>query len=356
MDGIHQEGPMKMEKIQHLLNCLTSATGEARIDCLSKNVKCVSQLVELLNPIADRIGAEFGRLFKSMPSNCDQRALIQLSPLSRITTEGSYGDLDQTPVPDSNHFPAFFSHLGVQSRLAETADAKFAQSAGTLFREPPPPRPARSTICAAVHESSTLPVPPSKEQPRPISNEVLDTQNFVGSQPLRGRGSYGANETKTSSEHTQSAPQIRLFHPGSTTKTAPPLVKRKRSPSIPAKKDNLSTSGGPPVRQTCREAACRQLSSDAISSPIPTMSLRNSTFLASRGTDEAPVLPLKDTRLLPLSSGRIGCPPTSQTSLDVQLKKPSAVEHFAIAEQQGGEGFTALPVKERIRMLMAASL
>ena len=174
-------------------------------------------------------------------------------------------------------------------------------------------------------------------------------------------------KTKTSSEYTQSAP---------------PLVKRKRSPSIPAKKDILSTSGGPPVRQTCQEAACRQLpsimsplavksaiprsnilvpatshlSSDAISSPTPTMSLRNSTFLASRGTDEAPILPSKGTLLLPLSNERIGCPPTGRTSLDVQPKKPSAVEHFTIAEQQGGEDFTALSVKARIRMLMAASL
>jgi hypothetical protein len=380
-DNIHQEGPMKMERIQHLLNCLASTAGEARVDCLSENIKCVSQLAELLNPVTNCIGAEFGRLFKSMPSNCDQRALTQLSPLSQITTKGSCGDLDQTSVPDSNHFPALFSHLGVQDRLAETAGAKFAQSVGTLFRKPPPPRPARSTICAAVHESSTLPVQPSEEQPGPISNEVLDTQNFVGSQPPRGRSSCNANKTKTSSEHTQSAPQIRLFHPGSTTKTAPPLVKRTRSSSIPTKKDILSTSGGPPVRQTCQEAACRQpppimpplavksaiprsnilapatshLSSDAISSPTPTMSLRNSTFLASRGTDEAPILSPKDTLILPLSSERIGCPPTGQTSLDVQPRKPSTVEHFTIAEQQGREDFTALSVKARIRMLMAAS-
>lgn len=357
-DDIHQEGPMKMEKIQHLLNCLASAAGEGRMDCLSENVKCVSQLAELLNPVTNRVGAEFGRLFKSMPSNCDQRALTQLpqlSQLSQITTEGSCGDLDQTPVPDSNHFPALFGHLDVQSRLAETVGAKFAQSVGTLVRKPPPSRPTRPTICAAVHEFSTLPVQPSEERPGPISNEVLDTQIF---------------------------PQITLFHPGSTTKTAPPLVKRRRPPSIPAKKDILSTSGGPPVRQTCQEAACRQLpsimsplavksaiprsnilvpatshlSSDAISSPTPTMSLRNSTFLASRGTDEAPILPPKDTLLLPLSSERIGCPPTGQTRLDVQPKRLSAVEHFTIAEQQGGEDFTALPVKERIRMLMAASL
>lgn len=381
-DNIHQEGPMKMEKVQHLLNCLAGATGEARMDCLSENVKCVSQLAELLNPVTNSIGAEFGRLFKSMPSNCDQRALTQLSPLSQIATEGSCDDLDQTPVPDSNHFPALFSHLDVRGRLAETAGAKFAQSAGTLFRKPPPPRPARPTICAAVHESSALPVQLSEEQLGPISNEALDTQNLVGSQPPRGRSSCSANKTKTSGEHTQSAPQIRLSHPGSTTKTAPPLVKRKRSPSIPAKKDILSTSGGPSVRQTCQEAACRQLSSitpplavksaiprsnilvpatsrlssEAISSPTPTMSLRNSSFPASRGTDEAPILPPKDTLLLPLSSERIGCPPTGQTSLDVQPKKSSAVEHFTIAEQQGGEDFTALPVKVRIQMLMAASL
>jgi hypothetical protein len=369
---------MKMEKIQHLLNCLASVAGEARIDCLSENVKCVSQLAELLNPVTNCIGAGFGRLFKSMPSNCDQRALTQLSPLSQITTEGSCGDFDQTPVLRSNHFPALFSHLDVQSHLAETAGAKSALSASTLFRKPPPPRPTRPTICAAVHESPTLPMQPPEEQPGPISNEILDTQNFVGSQPPRGRSSCSANKTKTSNEHTQSTPQIRLFHPGSTTETAPPLVKRKRSPSIPAKKDILSTSGGPPVRQ---EAACRQLSSivsplavksaippsnillpapshlssDAISSPTPTMSLRNSTFLASKGTDEAPILPPKDTLLLPLSSERVGCPPMGRTSLDVQPKMPSAVEHFTIAEQQG-EDFTALSVKERIRMLMAASL
>jgi hypothetical protein len=371
-----------MEKIQHLLNCLASAAGEARMDCLSENVKCVSQLAELLNPVTNCIGAEFGRLFKSMPSNCDQRALTQLSPLSQITTEGSCGDLDQTTVPDSNHFPALFSHFDVQNRLAETAGAKFAQSVGTLFRKPPPPRPARPTICAAVHESSTLPVQQSEEQPGPISNEVLDTQNFVSGQPPRGRSSCSANKIKTSCEHIQSAPQVRLFHPGSTTKTATTLVKRTRFPSIPTKKDILSTSGGPPVRQTCQEAACRQLSSiisplavnsaiprsnilvpatshlssDAISSPTPTMSLRNSTFLALRGTDEASILPPKDTLLLPLSSERIGCPPTGQTSFDVQPKKPSAVEHCTIAEQQGGEDFTTLPVKTRIRMLMAASL
>jgi hypothetical protein len=362
---------MKMEKIQHLLNCLASAAGGPRMDCLSENVKCVNQLAELLNPVTNCIGAEFGRLFKSTPSNCDQRALPQPSPLFQITTEGSCGDLDQTPVPDSNHFPALFSHLDVQSRPAETAGAKFAQSAGTLVRKPPPPRPAKPAICAAVHE-----------QPGPISNEVLDTQNFVGSQPPRGRSSCSANKTKTSSEHTQSAPQIRLFHSGSTKKAAPPLVKRKRSPSIPAKKDILSTSGGPPVRQTCQEAASRQpssiispltakseiprsnilvpatshLFSDAISSPTPTMSLRNSTFLAPRGSDEAPILPLKDILLLPLSSERIACPPTGQTSLDVQPQKPSAVEHFTIAENHGGEDFTALPVKARIRMLIAASL
>jgi len=381
-DNIHQEVPMKMERIQHLLNCLAAVAGESHMDCLSENVKCVSQLAELLNPVTNCIGAEFGRLFKSMPSNCDQRALTQLSPLSQITTEDSCGDLDQTPVPDSNHFPALFSHLDVQNRLAETAGAKIAQSAGTLVRKPPPPRPARPTTYAAVHESSTLPVQPSEEQPGPISSEVLDTQNFVGSQPPRGRSSCSADKPKPSIEYTQSAPQIRQFHPGSTTKTAPPLIKRKRPPSIPAKKDILSTSGGPPVLQTCQEAACRQLSSivsplavksaiprsnilvpttshlssNAISSPTPTMSLQSSTFLASRGTDEAPILPPKGTLLLPLSSERIGCPPTGQTSLDVQPKKPSAVEHFIIAEQQGGEDFTALPVKARIRMLMAASL
>jgi hypothetical protein len=373
-DNIHQEGPMKMESIRHLLNCLASATGEARLDCLSENVKCVSQLAELLNPVTNCISAEFSHLSKSMPSNRDQRALIQPSPLSQITSEGSC----ETSVPDSNHFPALFSHLDVQSRLTETAGAKFAQFASTLVRKPPPPRPARPTICAAVQESSKLPVQLSEEQPDPISNEVLDIQNFAGSQPPRERSSCTANITKTGSEHTQSAPQIRLSRPGSATNTAPPLVKRKRSPPIPPKKDILSTSGGPPVRQTCQEAACRQpssimsplavksaiprsnilvpaashLSSDAISSPTPTMSLRNSTFLAPRGMDEAPILPSKGTLLLPLSSERIGCPPTGQTSLDVQ---PSA-EYFTIAEQQGGEDFTALPVRARIQMLMAAGL
>src|SRR5271154_2806030 len=57
-DNIHQEGPMKMEKIQHLLNYLANAAGEGRMDCLSKNVKCVSQLAELLNPVTNCIGAE----------------------------------------------------------------------------------------------------------------------------------------------------------------------------------------------------------------------------------------------------------------------------------------------------------
>jgi hypothetical protein len=362
-DNIHQEGPMKMEKIQHLLNCLASATGEARMDCLSENVKCVSQLAELLNPVTNCIGAEFGRLFKSMPSNGDQRALTQPSPLSQITAEGSRGDLDQTPLLDSNHFPALFSNLDVQSRLAEIAGAKFAQSAGTLVRKPPPPRPARPTICAAVHESSTLSVQPSEEQPGPISNEVLDTQNFVGSQLPRGHSSCSASKTKTSSEHTQSTPQIRLFHPGSTTKTAPPLVKR-RSPSIPAKKDILSTIGGPPVRQTRQEAACRQPSSvmspSAVKSAIPRSNILvpATSHLSSDtiSSPEALVLLSKDTLLLPLSSERIGCPPTGRTSLDAQPMKSSAVEHFTIAEQQSGEDFTALPVKARIRMLMAASL
>src|SRR5437764_3664201 len=67
-DNIHQEGPMKMETIQHLLNRLAGVAGESRMDCLSENVKCVSQLAELLNPVTNCSGAEFRRLFKIMPS------------------------------------------------------------------------------------------------------------------------------------------------------------------------------------------------------------------------------------------------------------------------------------------------